>query len=202
MTEINLSNLTPDVRYLDDMRKVLFDRSFAESSPNCELYYMYRGIEEKNGLRYDILTMPAKMLGKEFLKTKGHYHVGKYGEVYIVLEGKAIFLLQKAKNDQEIEDVVAVKAEKGDVVVVPSYYGHVTTNCSESQEMKMANWVSLDCKSDYLPYEEKQGACYYYIKDPVSGEAKWIKNPNYKSVPELRFEEPLKSIPEDLSFLK
>jgi hypothetical protein len=46
------------------------------------------------------------------------------------------------------------------------------------------------------------GACYYYILQPGSGQATWIKNENYKSVPELRFEQPVKSVPENLDFLK
>jgi len=203
--EYDLSKLTPDIRWVDDMRVVLFDQNFVKSAPNSELYYMYRGLEKKDGLRYDILAMPARMLGNEFMKTKGHYHVGGYSELYIVLEGKAIFLLQKpfstaqGKNNNteaEIEDVCAIRAKKGDVIIVPSYYGHVTTNCSETEEMKIANWVALDCKSDYSAYEKLHGACYYYTKDG------WIKNKNYKSVPQLRFEEPLKQLPQNLDFLK
>lgn len=189
-----------DVRRLKDITKVIYDKEWLKTANlDLELYYMYRGVEEKNGIRYDITEMPAKMLGKEFNKTKGHYHKGKYGEVYKVLEGKAVYLMQKIDKNGNIEDVYAVKAEKGDTIVIPSYYGHVTINPDKNQKLKMANWLSINCQSDYLPYEEKQGACYYYID---KGEAKWIKNKNYKNVLELRFEKPLKSVPENLDFLK
>lgn len=180
----------PDVRRLKDIIKVIYDKEWLKTADlESELYYMYRGVEEKDKIRYDITVIPGKMLGKEFNKTKGHFHVGKYGEVYTVLEGKAIYLMQKEG------DVYAVKAEKGDVIIIPPFYGHVTINPSD-KELKMANWISTDCQSDYLPYEEKEGAAYYFTKQG------WIKNENYKDIPELRFEEPLKSVPENLDFLK
>jgi glucose-6-phosphate isomerase len=199
--EYDLKNLTPDIRHLNDMHSVLYNQDWLKTTDNLELYYMYRGLEEKDGLRYDITVIPARMLGSEFVKTKGHYHVNAWQELYTVLAGSAIYLLQKTNEIGDIEDVYAVKAEKGDFVVMPPFYGHVTINPSETQELKMANWVSKDCKSDYSDFEKLQGSCYYHIKRS-SGEASWIKNENYKNIPELRFEEPLKKIPQNLNFLK
>jgi len=183
-----------EIRYLNDMKDVLYDQEWAKTAPNLELYYMNRGVKEKNNLRYDITTIPSQMLGKEFVKTKGHEHIGEYGEIYMVLEGEAYYLMQKRKNNI-IEDVFVIKAKKGDVAVIPSGYGHITINPS-NKDLKMANWLDKDCKSDYYPIQKMQGACYFYT---IEG---WIKNKNYKQVPELRFEEPKKSIPEDLDFLK
>ena len=190
--EINLKDKAPDIRHLNDMKEVLFDQEWAKTAPNHELYYMYRGLQEKDNLRYDNTIIPSRMLGEEFVKTKGHSHIGCYGELYIVLKGEAFFLMQKVE-DEKVIDVYCVKAKKGDYVSVPSQYAHITINNS-SQELKMANWVSKDCKSDYKKIEQKRGACYYYIK---SG---WVKNENYKDIPELRFEEPEKSLP-NLNFL-
>ncbi len=194
--EINLKKFTPDVRYLDDMREVLFDKDFAKNSPNVPLYFMYRGLDKKDGLRYDITIIPAKMLGDEFNKTKGHYHVGAYQELYMVLQGTAIYLMQKKNSDDKIKDAYFVKAKKGDSIMIPPYYGHVTINPSETEELKMANWVSENCKSDYSFFEKMHGACYYYTNQG------WIKNENYKLIPELRQEQPQKSLLQDLSFLK
>jgi len=199
--KIDLTKLTPDIRHLDDMREVLYDKKFAKEAPNTDLYYMYRGVEKKGEFRYDITVVPSKMLGGEFNKTKGHCHIGAYQEVYTILNGSAIYLFQKLEENGSISDVYAVKAEKGDSVVIPSHYGHITINPSETEELKMANWISDKCKSDYSTFTTMQGACYYYILRPGSKQATWIKNENYKSVPELRFEQPLKSIPKDLNFL-
>jgi len=191
--EINLNDKKPDIRYLNDMREVLYDQEWAKTVSNLELYYMYRGLEKKDGLRYDITIIPSLMLGQEFNKTKGHEHIGKFGEIYIVLRGQAIYLMQNGKDI--IEDVYAVKASKDDVIIIPPFYGHVTINAGES-ELKMANWMADNVKSDYSLFEKKQGACYYYTKEG------WVKNKNYKSVPKLRFENPLKSLPKNLDFLK
>lgn len=222
--DFNLKNLTPDVRHLNDMRAVLRDKDFAKNAPDMELYYMYRKVKVENGLNYNITIIPAKMLGEEFAKTKGHIHIGNFGEVYHVLEGEAIFLMQKiypvkfprsgategqfngAKNET-VDDVYAVKAKRGEAVIIPAGYGHITINPSASADLKTEDWSSVNCRSDYSLFEKLNGACYYYAKnDPASAkgfcEAKWIKNENYKSIPELRFEKPLKEVPKNLDFLK
>ncbi len=191
--EVDLKNRKPNVRYLNEMKEVIYDKKWLKTTPDLELYYMYRGINEKGDLRYDITIIPSRMLGEEFVKTKGHEHIGKYGELYMVLEGEAIYLAQKRKGNL-IEDVYAVKARKGDVIIIPPGYAHVSINPSK-KDLKMANWVSENCKSDYQMFEKMQGACYYYTKKG------WVKNKNFEKVPKLRFEKPLKSIPKDLSFL-
>ncbi len=193
--EVKLKNIKPDVRRLYDMEKVIYDKKWLKKTSNSDLYYMYRGIKRKGGLRYDITIVPAKMLGSEFVKTKGHEHIGNYGEIYIVLEGKAIYLMQKRKG-KEITDVFAIKAKKGDVAIIPSGYGHITINPSKKDDLKMANWMADKVKSDYTPILKMEGACYYYI------EKGWIKNKNYKKVPKLRFKKARKTMPKSLDFLR
>jgi glucose-6-phosphate isomerase, archaeal len=184
----------PDIRYLYSLNKVIYDREWLKSSPNIELYYMYRDLKSDGNLRYDITIIPAKMLGQEYNKTKGHYHPGNYGETYTVLEGKAIYLMQKIKED-EIEDIYAVEAEKGESIIIPPRYGHITINPGK-EDLKMSNWVCSDFSSIYEPIEEKGGAGYFYTNNG------WIKNEKYKNTPPLRFEKSLKKLPEDLNFLR
>lgn len=192
--EIDLKNKTPDVRKLSDMKAVLYDQEWAGKTPDLELYYMYRGLEEKEGLRYDVTVIPAKKLGQEFIKTKGHNHTESYGELYMVLEGEAIYLMQKGDEDK-ITDVCAIRAKKGEAALIPPGYGHVTINPSE-KDLKMANWVCKNCRNDFSLFENLQGACYYYTENG------WVKNEHYKEVPELRFESSLKEIPQNLDSLK
>ena len=191
----NLSDKKPAIRYLKDVRNVLCDQEWAKTaSDDLELYYMYRQLSVKNGLRYDITVIPPRMLGREFVKTKGHHHAGAYGELYIVLEGEGIYLMQKGDGNK-IEDVCVVKAKAGQAVVIPGNYGHVTIN-SSGKELKMANWLVKEDKGNFSLFEKMQGACYYCSKTG------WIKNENYKEVPPLRFEKPLNSVPKNLEFLK
>jgi len=194
--EINLENLNPDIRKLSDMKNVIYDKEWIKTAKDCDLYYMYRGIDKKDNLRYDITIIPHKLLGEEFSKTKGHYHIGSFQEIYTVISGVAIYLMQKIDESGNIADIYAVKTQKGQSVIVPPFYGHLTINPSETEDLKMANWSCEDCKSDYSLFEKNQGAGYYYTKQG------WIKNKNYKNIPELKFEEPLNSLPENLDFLK
>lgn len=194
--EINetLKKIKPDIRFLYDMKMVLYDRNWLKKTQNLEIYYIYRGIKKEKGLRYDITVIPPRMLGREFVKTKGHEHSGKYPELYTVLKGQAFYLVQKFKKNK-IEDVYVVRAKKGESIIIPPFYGHITINPFFKQELIEANWVCEKCKNIYTLFEKKQGACYYYLN---SG---WLKNKNYRNTPQLKFKKPFKKIPKDLSFL-
>ena len=192
-----IKKVNPDIRRLKDMKEVVYDEQWLKNTdPELPIYYMYRGVDEKDDLRYDITILPALMLGQEFTKTLGHYHKN-FGEFYVVLEGEAFYLIQKKEKGEEkkISDAYFIKGKRGDVIVVPPRHAHFTINYS-SQDLKMANWSFKNCPFDYEPVRRMKGACYYYTK---SG---WIKNKNYQVVPPLREEKPLKSIPDNLDFLK
>ncbi len=184
---------TPDIRMLYDMKEVLYDREWLARASNVELYYMYRDLykDESNlekmkehNLRYDITVIPPRMLGREYVKTAGHYHPYvpgtelSYTEVYQVLEGKATYLLQKQEGDL-ITDVMVYNAEAGDCIVIPPNYGHITINAT-GDTLKMANWVARDFSSVYGPIKELSGAAYYLLVDG------FITNPDYGEVPPIR----------------
>ncbi len=182
----------PDIRRINDLEKVLYDKEwFSQNKENFEIYHMYRGIKEKDGLRYDITEVTSKMFGVEYPKTKGHYHPGDYGEIYMVIEGKAIYLLQ----NRDLSDIVYIEVNPGEVAIIPPGYGHVTINCTD-KPLKMANWVSPDFNSLYEPFLEKEGAAYFYTTEG------WVKNEKYGKIPEIRKENSEKELPKDLNFLK
>jgi len=182
------------IRYLNEMKEVLCDREWLKSAKNFPLYYMYRGIKKKGDLRYDITVIPPKMLGQEFTKTKGNCNSKNYQELYIVLEGKAIFLMQEFQRET-VKDIMAQKAKKGDVVIVPPRHYVISINPSKNI-LKLGNWVSEKNKNVYKDLEKMHGAGYYFT------ESGWIKNKNYKKVPKLRFKKPLKKMPKNLDFLR
>jgi glucose-6-phosphate isomerase len=184
----------PDVRFLYDMKEVIYDKEWLKSAKNRPLYYMYRGVERKNELRYDITEILPKTLGREFNKTKGNCNSKNYRELYIVLKGKAIFLMQKFQG-KVVKDIFAVKAKKGEATIVPPRYYVISINPSKNI-LKLGNWVSQKNKNIYKDLEKREGAVYYYTK---SG---WVKNKNYKKIPKLRFKNPLKSLPKNLDFLE
>lgn len=184
---------SPEVRRLSDLKEVVYDREFLKASGDMDLYYMYRDLAlsrrdreamRAEDIRYDITVIPARMLGAEYVKTLGHYHPMvpgtdvSYTELYEVLEGEAHYLLQREEKGK-ITDVVLVKAKKGDKVIMPPGYGHVTINPGR-KELKMANLVSSKFSSVYQPYLDRKGAAYYELESGCVG------NPNYGKLPELR----------------
>ena len=192
--EIKLSNKKPEIRYLDKIRSLLCDKKWAKTAPNLKLYYVYREIKRKGDLRYDITVIPARMSGKEFVKTKGNRNSNGYQELYTVSEGEAIFLMQKVQGEI-VKDVFAIEAKGGDWIIIPPNYAVVMIN-SGKRKLITGNWVSEKTKNIYEEIEKTKGACYFYTK---SG---WVKNKNYKKVPKLHFEKPLKKMPRNLDFLK
>lgn len=184
----------PDIRFLYDMKKVLYDKNWLKSAKNFPLYYMYRGVKKKGELRYDITVIASKMLGWEFPKTKGNCNSKNYPEFYTVLKGRAIFLMQKFQG-RTVKDVLFTKASKGEGVIVPPKYYVISINPSKNI-LRLGNWISEKNKNIYKDMERMYGAAYYFTR---SG---WIKNGNYGKIPKLRSKKPLKSVPKNLDFLK
>jgi glucose-6-phosphate isomerase, archaeal len=187
----------PGIRRLFDMKDVIYDREWLSNAENSELYYMYRELSlskkdaaamKEHGLRYDITVIPPRMLGNEFVKTAGHYHPLVPGtritfpEIYEVLGGEATYILQKPDNEG-INDVILVKADAGDKVIIPPGYGHLTINAS-NKVLKMANWVARDFESIYQPIKEKGGGAYFILDTGM------VKNPRYEHVPEIKPRKP------------
>ncbi len=187
------NGVKPDIRYLNNMKTVLFDQKWAKNAPNFEVYYMYRGVKKKGELRYDITVIPPRMLGKEFVKTKGNRNSDNFPELYTVLEGETFFLMQKSEG-RVVKDVSVLKMKKGDwIIISPDHY--VVAINPAKKLLKTANWVSEKNKNTYKELEKMRGACYFYTSEG------WTKNKNYIKIPPLRFEKPLKKKPENLDFL-
>lgn len=181
----------PSERTVVDMQCVLADTGITADKT---LYFMYRNLSKSeedskwlsdNKLRYDITVIPPCILGREYVKTKGHYHPNApcgygYPELYQVLSGEAHFLLQKT----DLSDICVLKSKEGDVVLIPPGYGHVTINPSD-KTLVMANIVSDDFESEYEYYNEMHGAAYFEFS---GGE--FVKNPNYGDLPDIRTKTP------------
>ena len=98
--------------------------------------------------------------------------------------------MQHSIENNSIKDAYFVHAVAGDKVIIPPNYGHFTINAG-SKDLAMANWVCLDCVSDYSEVKEKRGACYFAVKNPPSpllqrGNVEWLSNKNYREVSKLR----------------
>jgi glucose-6-phosphate isomerase len=141
------------------------------------------------------------MLGSEFNKTYGHYHPLKdgtdftYPEVYEVISGKALYLLQKlGKNEDEIEEAYLIEVNAGEKAIMPPNFGHITIN-PLAIPLVMSNWVAAEFSSEYELYEKNQGGGYYITKSQISNpsrsrraeaDLKSQKNPKSQTNPKFQ----------------
>lgn len=172
-----------------------------------DVYHIYRDIallQDKDkirraGLEYDLTVIPPGKIGDEFVKTIGHYHPYKkgtdvrYPEVYEVIYGRAFFILQSASADLlRLQDVYIVEAGRGEKVLVPPGFGHVSINSTENV-LVLANFQPRGNEGIYEPYEAHNGAAYYVVQSDRLGkggrtvrEHEFVPNLNYASVPPFK----------------
>jgi glucose-6-phosphate isomerase len=188
-----LTTVTADIRYKKDMAGVFYEKDPA--GPD-ELYYMYRDVCREadrallaqHGVRYDVTVLRTGQVGREYIKTAGHYHPLKpgtestYPEVYEVLFGKAHYLLQ-TEPDEDGVDAILVEAVTGDKVLIPPGYGHITINPG-SDILVMSNWVAADFSSVYEPIKELGGGAYFELAADGEDE-QFVANPRYQPAPRL-----------------
>jgi glucose-6-phosphate isomerase len=174
---VNGNQHPKSARTIPQMLRTLMSRPDLEMLETLDMYFMYRNVLKKDGIRYDITMIPPVPVGEEAPKTHGHYHPKSedglaYPEAYQVLEGSAIFILQK-KNRNGSVDVSIVSAKAREVVLIPSGYGHVTIN-SGQDTLVLGNLVYDRFEPMYSEFDENRGAAYYYLRD-----GSMVQNGNY-----------------------
>ena len=171
-------------------------------------YHMVRGGSDQRNIT---IWEPGRA-GSEYIKTYGHYHVGKLDETYWILYGEGIALVQKRaengasgpKND-EIEEIYAVHVKPGDALYIPAEWGHLVANISNTffvtaddspVNFEEVDPVSLPGHADYEAVRRMQGFCYYVVEK--DGKPALVKNPEYTKVPDVEITEardyPLKKV--------
>lgn len=182
--EGGLPVVEPDIRHTKDFKDVLAPGSPLEGPEDA--YLMYRDIGwnkdkemfRRYNYRYDITVIRPGVVGRELMKTVGHYHPlvpgsdVTYPEVYEVINGRAHYICQKVEGTKVLEFFV-VEALPGQKVVIPPGYGHITIN-PENEPLVMSNVTADGFKSIYTPLEETGGAAFYELED-----FSWEKNGRY-----------------------
>jgi len=192
-----LPETAPNIRTFKDVQPVLLDP--AADPGREEMYYMYRDVHIPDdepvirgmGLSYDVTVIPPAMVGREFNKTVGHYHALKpgtgiaYPEIYEVLHGKALFLLQKMDPEfKQVIAVIAMEAKAGDKVIYPPNYGHIIANIG-SEVLVTSNWVGDNFERMYKPVSDQAGLAYYVVSDGGNG-YQFEPNKHYPGSPAVR----------------
>ena len=176
----------------EKMKEVLMDPNAV--GPEV-YYYMIRGGSEKR----NITVWESGTVGGEYIKTYGHYHVGDLEEIYTILEGEGIVILQEREVDKdgipiddEIKSFKAIKVKAGDKVHIPRSTGHLAINTGNTwlvtSDDSPVNFgekdpISMPGHADYEPFKRMRGAAYYVVQN--NAQIEFIKNTNYKKVPEI-----------------
>lgn len=174
------------------MREVLMNP--AAEGPAVHYHMVRGGSDQRN-----ITIWEPGLVGQEYIKTYGHYHVGKLDETYWILFGEGVVLVQKrAVNssgspiNDEIDQMYAVHVKPGDSIFIPAEWGHLVANISKTflvtaddspVNFEEVDPVSLPGHADYEAVKAMRGFAYYVIER--DGKAALVKNPKYTKVPEL-----------------
>lgn len=181
-------------RTLEGLKEVL-------QNPNSEgpktAYWVYNTVSSDKWENMTVITQG--LYGKEFPKTYGHYHTSSNEtEVYRLINGSGIFLLQKKILDEngnlienKVEEVLAVKSNTpGEEIYIPTEYAHSWSNIGETPLITLDNWKYGHKDTDYLPIKGVHGMAYYIIqnsnKENIIEGVSFVKNPNYIDTPEIK----------------
>ena len=169
-------------------------------NPHAVLYAGRRGVYWDNELgdlikekkiRPDITALFSGSIGEELIRTEGHEHLSGFPEIYETVLGKGGYLLFKAEDD-EVRDVFFVFSEKGDHVVFPPGYKHISVNLGETPFV-MTDWVSTEANPDFEYIRKHNGGPYWVVK---RDKLWFVRNQRYKRIPRIRVVRPAPEIPE------
>jgi glucose-6-phosphate isomerase len=144
-------------------------------------------------LTYSLVIMPPGKIGREFVKTTGHYHppipgtnLG-YPEVYTQLFGNLFLVLQRRSgtNPHKIIDYRIVEMTPGFVITIPPNYAHCLVNATEEPAL-MAGLYGKDFKADYTLTRTRHGLAYYLLNGG-NGKPNLLPNLNYPEHPEANW---------------
>jgi glucose-6-phosphate isomerase len=178
----------------EDMKDVLMDPS--SIGPEIH-YYMIRGGTEKG----NITVWESGTVGGEYVKTYGHYHVDDIEEIYKIIQGEGILLIQEREKDadgQFINDKIvsfkALRVKAGDIISIPPFSGHALVNIGKSwlvtyddSPVALNDSASMPMHADYEPIKIMKGFAYYVIEK--DGKPTLVKNNNYKDMPDCEIVE-------------
>lgn len=176
----------PGKRRFGDLRAVVAAPDAIDPIGEDIAYFTYRDVRlvdetdlVKDGLRYDVTVTLPGAVGGEFIKTAGHYHAldgngVSWAEIYDVLAGEAVFVLQRAEGDPsgdpEVTRGVVIVAGPGDRLVIPPDYGHVTVNIGTTP-LVVADLVATASSNHYQGYATRQGGAVRIMAVPGEDDA-------------------------------
>ncbi|MBO7710557.1 MAG: hypothetical protein J6S83_08820 [Lachnospiraceae bacterium] len=187
------------------MTGLLMDETGLTDRAGEAFYDVYRDIAfpqdqpllQSHQYRYDITIVMPGLIGGECKKTSGHYHgwtpekKNTYAEVYEVLKGTALYVLQKSPDfddpdpgQAKVEDLILVTVPEGRTLLVPPDYGHCSVNIG-SGPLVFSNLAYVPCPIHYDPVRHYHGMGVYISRG--SEGISFAYNKRYSNLPAARF---------------
>lgn len=188
---------------LSDLVPILLNKSLLHPQ---KVYTEYNGLKHEEHrklfgtkLRYDVISLPAGLLGIEYIKSHIYFTAKKSEDddsascVIEVLYGVVTVVVQKNEDpeqpfDSPIIEGLIIKVRKGQRLVIPKgrYYTFINTR------NMMAIFTRIHTNGntvDYSVFDKAQGLAYYVIRKNARQEI--VLNPRYKYVPKIKKIRPL-----------
>lgn len=144
------------------------------------------------GISFDLIYLPAGLLGIEYIKTHVYYTpetdtVGSYTTIIEVLYGKLTIILQKNQIsedfDTSVQEGYVIKISKGEKCAIPRGYFFTFINTGEIPVIFTK--INKDTTHiDYTLLRREGGLAYYCIRKNARAEI--VLNPRYKSIPTIK----------------
>ncbi|HDO23838.1 MAG TPA: hypothetical protein ENG99_01325 [bacterium] len=148
-------------------------------------YDVCRAVDWRGSLRYDFTLLYAKDSAGELPRTFGHYHTKGFAELFGVIKGETMALMQKhGREPNAIEEVYLIEAATGENLVILPNFGFTNINPDASQDLLLSNWIDNNVENQYGFIKKYDGFCYRAIRDS-GGNIIFEKNKEYKKIPKL-----------------
>lgn len=156
------------VRKLREMKELMLNPPQVED--DFPVYYVFRGVVG------NITILLPGNFGGEYAKTFGHYHKHGEEEVYRVLYGNGLLLLQKLGEQLDVvSDFKIIPLSEGQEITVPAGFGHALVNTS-SDLLVTLDKEPASAGHIYEPVKKMKGFAYYIVDDGLGGWKKVFNN--------------------------
>ncbi len=158
-----------------ELKDVLMD----DKAPGVkEPYFIISGEGGQN-----IIIISPGVNGIEFNKIYGHFHNYKEVEIYHVVYGQGVLIMQRNDDNGEAKEIRIVGLRPTSIVEIPAGYGHTIANVGKNYLVVIENSPLGVQENSIKDIKDKHGLAYYIIDK--KGEVGFEPNPNYHIHPQI-----------------
>jgi len=142
------------VRHLSHMSRTFANKcsvheTLARVDPLIYEYWEFANGRDASALNYGLTRITPGTIGREYHMTRGHFHLSHSDadEVYLVLQGAGLLLLQSSTGDSRV-----LEMRPQSMYLSPAGWAHRAVNCGQEDLLFFAVWPGL-VEGDYESVE-------------------------------------------------